>query len=133
MADEVEKVSEVTDRDATGNRVTTRAVSHDSRDQQVGKAVQIVWFIVGIVIAFLALRFVLALLGANLANGFASFVYSVSDPFVAPFRGLLQVGEFQAGVSRFELETVVAILIYALIGWGIAAAVRLGSKNANRV
>jgi YggT family protein len=73
------------------------------------------------------------LLGANLANGFASFVYSVSDPFVAPFRGLLQVGEFQAGVSRFELETVVAILIYALIGWGIAAAVRLGSKNANRV
>ncbi len=133
MADEVEKVSEVTDRDATGNRVTTRAVSHDSRDQQVGKAAQVVWFIVGIIIAFLALRFVLALLGANLANGFASFVYSVSDPFVAPFRGLLQVGEFQAGVSRFELETVVAILIYALIGWGIASAVRLGSKNTNRV
>ncbi len=133
MADEVEKVSEVTDRDATGNRVTTRAVSHDSRDQQVSKAAQVVWFIVGIIIAFLALRFVLALLGANLANGFASFIYTLSDPFVAPFRGLLQVGEFQAGVSRFELETIIAILVYALVGWGIASAVRLGSKNTTRV
>lgn len=133
MADEVDKVSEVTDRDATGNRVTTRAVSHESRDQQISKIAQIVWFIVGIVIAILAVRVVLALLGANLANGFANFIYSVSDPFVAPFRGLLQVGEFQAGVSRLELETLVAILVYALIGWGIASAVRLASKNDNRV
>ncbi len=133
MADEVEKVSEVTDRDSTGNRVTTRAVSHESRDQKVGKAAQIVWFITGIILAILAIRVVLALLGANLANGFASFIYSLSDPFVAPFRGLLQVGEFHAGVSRFELETVAAAIIYALIGWGIAAAIRLASKNDARV
>lgn len=133
MADEVEKVSEVTDRDATGNRVTTRAVSHNSRDQQVSKAAQIVWFIIGVIVALLALRIVLALLGANLANAFASFIYDITDPFVAPFRGLLQIGEFQAGVSRFELETVVAILVYLLIGWGIASAVRLASKNDNRI
>lgn len=133
MADEVEKVSEVTDKDASGNRVTTRAVSHESRDQQVSKIAQIVWFITGIVVALLAVRFVLALLGANLENAFASFIYGFTDLFVAPFRGLLQVGQFQAGVSRFELETVVAILIYVLVGWGIASAVRLGSKNENRV
>jgi uncharacterized protein YggT (Ycf19 family) len=133
MADEVDKVSEVTDRDATGNRVTTRAVSHESRDQKVSKIAQVVWFIVGIILAILAVRVVLALLGANLSNGFASFIYNLSDPFVAPFRGLLQVGQFEAGVSRLELETIVAMLVYALIGWGIASAVRLGSKNENRV
>lgn len=133
MADEVEKVSEVTDRDATGNRVTTRAVSHDSRDQQVSKAAQIVWFIIGVIVSLLALRIVLALLGANLNNAFASFIYDITEPFVGPFRGLLQIGEFQAGVSRFELETVVAILVYLLIGWGIASAVRLASKNDNRI
>jgi uncharacterized protein YggT (Ycf19 family) len=133
MADEVEKVSEVTDRDTAGNRVTTRAVSHDSRDQKVSKAAQVVWFITGIVLALLAIRVVLALLGANLANGFASFIYALSDPFVAPFRGLLQVGEFHAGVSRFELETIVAMVVYALLGWGIAAAIRLASKNDARV
>ncbi len=133
MADQIDKVSEVTDRDPAGNRVTTRAVSHESRDQKVSKIAQIVWFVVGLIVAVLGLRFVLALVGANLANGFANFIYTLSDPFVAPFRGLLQVGEFQAGVSRFELETLIAILIYVLLGWGIASAVRLGSKNSSRV
>ncbi len=129
MADEVEKVSEVTDRDSSGGRVTTRAVSHESRDQKVNKLAQIVWFITGIIVALLAVRIVLALLGANLSNAFANFIYSFSEPFVAPFRGLLQVGEFQAGISRLELETIVAMIVYVLIGWGIAAAVRLGSKH----
>ena len=133
MADQIEKVSEVTDRDASGGRVTTRAVSHESRDQQIGKVAQVVWFITGIIVALLALRVVLALVGANLNNAFASFIYGVSEPFVAPFRGLLQVGEFQAGVSRLELETIVAMVVYVLVGWGIAAAVRLASKSDNRV
>jgi uncharacterized protein YggT (Ycf19 family) len=133
MADQVDKVSEVTDKDDAGNRVTTRAVSHESRDQKVSKVAQVVWFIVGVILAVLAIRVVLALLGANLSNGFASFIYNVSDPFVAPFRGLLQVGQFEAGVSRLELETIVAMIVYALLGWGIASAVRLASKNENRV
>jgi len=133
MADEVDKVSEVTDRDGAGGRVTTRAVSHESRDQQVSKIAQVVWFITGIILAILALRVVLALVGANLNNAFASFIYGLSEPFVAPFRGLLQIGEFHAGVSRFELETVVAMIVYVLVGWGIASAVRLGSKNDNQV
>jgi uncharacterized protein YggT (Ycf19 family) len=133
MADQIEKVSEQTGSDAAGNRVTTRAVSHESRDQKVSKIAQVVWFITGLVAVLLAVRVVLALLGANLANGFASFIYGLSDPFVAPFRGLLQVGEFHAGVSRLELETIVAIIVYVLIGWGIASAVRLASKNETRV
>lgn len=129
MADEVEKVSEVTDSDRPGKRVTTRAVTTESRDQKINKAAQVVWFIVSILVIFLLVRIVLALLGANLTNGFADFIYTVTDPFVAPFRGLLQVGEFQAGVSRLELETIVAVIIYVLIGWGIASAVRLASKS----
>jgi len=124
MADQVDKVSEVTD-----GGVTTRAVSHESRDQNVSKVAQIIWFIIGIIVSLLALRVVLALVGANLENAFASFIYNLSEPFVAPFRGLLQVGEFKAGVSRFELETIVAAIVYVLIGWGIASAVRLASKN----
>ena len=128
MPDKIEKVSEQ-QVNRGGQRVTTRAVDVESRDEHINRAVRIVWFIVGVVVAFLLVRVLLALLGANLENQFANFIYTVTDPFVVAFRGLLQVGEFQAGVSRLELETIVASVVYILIGWGIASAIKLLSKN----
>jgi uncharacterized protein YggT (Ycf19 family) len=99
-----------------------------TQNKSVGKINQIIWYIVGFIVVILLTRFVLALLGANLDNSFASFIYSITDPLVAPFRGLLQVGQFQAGVIRVEIETLLAALVYGLIGWGITAAVRLAEK-----
>ena len=99
-----------------------------NHNQSVSKAAQIVWFIVGVITSLLLLRAALALLGANLANQFASFVYALTEPLVAPFRGLLQIGEFQAGVSRLEIETLLAAAVYALIGWGIVKAIALAKK-----
>ncbi len=129
MVDTTEQVTEQ-EENVGGQRVVTRAVSHESRDEHVNRGVRIVWFLVGIVVALLLLRFILALLGANLENAFASFIYALSEPFVFGFRGLLQVGQFQAGVSRLELETLIAALVYVLVGWGIASAIRLLSKKA---
>ena len=129
MADEVNKVTEQQTVDGSGRTTTTRAVSSDSYDNTVSKVAQIVWFIVGVLVLLLMLRIVLSLLGANEANAFASFVYGLTDIFVAPFRGLLQQGEFQRGVSRFEVETLVAALIYLLVGWGIVGAINLAKKK----
>jgi len=106
---------------------TTKAVEHD---RQVSKVTQIIWYIAGVLIALLLVRAVLAVLGANLDNGFANFIYALTDPLVAPFRGLLQVGEFQAGVSRLEVETLLAAAVYGLITWGITKAVDLTRKDA---
>ena len=113
--------------EANDENVTERG---DERDVYVNQGVRIVWFIVGIIVTFLLVRVILALLGANLDNQFANFIYMVTDPFVAMFRGLLQVGEFHAGVSRLELETLVAALVYGLIGWGLASLIRIFSRRA---
>lgn len=129
MADRTEQVSEQ-EQNIDGQRVVTREINHESRDEHVSRGVRIVWFLVGIVVTLLLVRFILALLGANLENPFAGFIYALSEPFVYGFRGLLQVGEFQAGVSRLELETLIAALVYVLIGWGIVSAIRLLSKRA---
>lgn len=107
---------------------TRQPVETTQQNRAVSKAAQIIWFIVGVIVTILLVRAVLALLGANLENDIASFVYAISEPFVAPFRGLLQVGEFQAGVARLELETLIAALVYALIGWGLVKLVALGRK-----
>lgn len=129
MADQVEKVTEQQTQDAAGRVTTTRAVSSDTQERQVNKVNQVIWFIFGVLTAFLLLRIVLSLMGANEANSFASFIYGITAPFVAPFRGLLQVGEFQRGVSRFEVETLVAVIVYLLLAWGITAGVNLAKKN----
>lgn len=97
-------------------------------NRSVEKASQIIWYIVGFIMALLLIRFVLALLGANLENDFAEFIYAITEPLVAPFRGLLQIGQFQAGVVRVEIETLLAGLVYGLIGWAITAAIRLAKR-----
>jgi len=103
-------------------------VEKDTQNYTISKVVQVIQYIAGLLIALLAIRFVLALLGANLANQFANFIYTVTDPMVAPFRGLLQVSQFQAGVSRFEIETLLTIAIYALVTWGITRLILLARK-----
>lgn len=89
------------------------------------KLAQIVWLVVVLIVLLLIVRVVFALIGANAENEFASFIYGVTVPFVEPFRGLLQVGEYQIGVSRMEFETVIAIFVYLVAGWGITAAIKV--------
>ncbi len=84
-------------------------------------ASRIIWYLAGILLVLLAFRFILALLGANPNNQFANFIYSVSHPFVAPFFGLFGYN-LHYGVSRFEIFTLVAMLVYAVIAWGLSKA-----------
>ncbi|MHB9003722.1 MAG: hypothetical protein ACYC6C_06615, partial [Coriobacteriia bacterium] len=43
--------------------------------------VRIVNWVIGVIIAFIALRFVLLLFGANASAGFVQFIYGISDVF----------------------------------------------------
>lgn len=128
MVDTTEQVTEKNQK--LGNqRVMTREISHESRDEHINRSGRIVWFIIGIIVTLLAIRFVLALIGANLENAFAGFIYGITEPFMGMFRGLLQTGEFKAGVSRLEFETIIAAVFYVLLGWGIVSGINLMSKK----
>jgi uncharacterized protein YggT (Ycf19 family) len=122
-----QRVVETREAETTTNSVEP-VTNRVEKNRSVSKAIQVIWYIIGVIVALLLVRFVLALLGANLDNAFAEFIYVITDPLVAPFRGLLQVGQFQAGVVRVEIETLLAGLVYTLIGWGITAAVRLAKR-----
>lgn len=83
------------------------------------KVQMIIQYVVGLVVSILTLRFVLALFGANSANGFVDFIYDITAPLVAPFQGLFNISTRVVAGARFEYETLVAVLVYALIGVGI--------------
>jgi uncharacterized protein YggT (Ycf19 family) len=87
-------------------------------ERQLGtlyRAKQIVWFITGLIVALVGLRFVLLILGANVDTGFGGLFLSITQPFVAPFLPL-----FNEQGARFEFSDLIAIAVYLLIGWGIS-------------
>lgn len=88
---------------------------------------RIVWFVIGVILVLLAFRFLLALFGANPANGFADFIYSASHPFVAPFFGLFNYN-YNYGISSFEIYTLVAMLVYIVVGWLISMLLNIGRE-----
>ena len=93
------------------------------------RAVQAVWWIVGFIDALIAIRFILKLFGANLAP-FVRFIYDVTWPLVAPFHGIFNTD--QVGRTILEPESLVAIAIYSLIGWGIVSLIRILSRPSSR-
>ena len=84
-------------------------------------AIQTVYLIVALVEALLATRFVLRLLGANPDAGFARFISSLSAVFVAPFLGLFGTPE---PASMLEPQTLLALVVYPLLGWLVAKLIR---------
>ena len=78
-----------------------------------------IYFIGGLLISLLAVRFFFALLGANPNNGIAAWIYGVTAPLVAPFFNLFNYN-FTVGIVRFESYTLAAIMFYGLICYGFA-------------
>lgn len=93
----------------------------------------IVWFILAIIGAILVVRFILLLFGARQGVPFVEFWYGISAPFVAPFAGIFGNDTYNtyAG-SRLEIESLVALLVYALIAYLIVLAIRLVTPKDRR-
>ena len=106
---------------------TERVVRRQEHDAPAsGVAQNIIYLIYGILAGLLAFRLLFSLLGANKSNAFANFIYTVTNPFVAPFRSLFSVDTtIGDGTKRFELETLVAILVFGLIAWVLVKLVRV--------
>lgn len=91
-------------------------------------AAQLVYLISGVITALLVMRLILTLLGANTGNAFAHFIYSVTLPLVAPFFGLFNY-RVQYGVSRFEFETIIAMVVYGFIAWLLVRLLGIGRND----
>jgi hypothetical protein len=91
----------------------------------------IVWFIYGVIAILLVLRFVLKLTGANSVNGFVSFIYSVTNFLSAPFDSIFGTASVntQTTSSVFEPSIIVAIVVYALIAWGITKLLQINQPK----
>ncbi len=97
-----------------------RTSQHEAgQEQRVAsfKITQLIWWVLGLLEALLGLRFLFKLIGANPNNPFATFLYELTDFFVRPFATL--TGTPTAGNMVFEFSTLITMIVYALIAWGL--------------
>ncbi len=69
----------------------------------------------------LLVRFALKLFGANADQPLASAIYAVTEPLVAPFRGIFTQ---PTGTSGFEIAALLSIVFFVLVAALILAGVR---------
>jgi uncharacterized protein YggT (Ycf19 family) len=81
------------------------------------RAVQLVYLIFGVIDGLLVIRLILKLLGANPTAGFSNWVYNVTAFFLTPFKNILPT--FGTAQSQLEMSVLLAILVYALLGWAL--------------
>lgn len=108
--------------------VAGRTPDEVEADHHMNVAARAVYLVGGVILGLLAIRFLLALFGANPANGFASFVYDMSYPLAAPFFGLFSFSP-TLGRSQFELGALVALVVYALLTELVARLVTITNHH----
>ena len=87
------------------------------------RAVAAVGFIVGAIDIVIAARFLGKLFGASAQSAFVNLVYQVTGPMVAPFTGIF--GDTGTKTNTFETASLVALVVYAVIGWGLVVLIRI--------
>jgi hypothetical protein len=109
------------------NRVSAVRTSQNEpeREQRIFtfKATQLIWLLFGILVALIALRIGLKLIGANPESPIVALIYGFTYLFLFPFEGM--VASPAAGNMVLELSSMFAILIYGLIAWAVERIVWL--------
>jgi hypothetical protein len=112
---------------SNGTRVSevTSVQREPEREQRIMsfKFTQLIWLMLGVLEAVIALRIGLKLIGANAGSPIVAFIYGLTDLFLFPFTGLVNSPTF--GSMELEISSMFAMLIYGLLGWAAERVVWL--------
>ena len=90
-------------------------------DEESFTAGRMIYYILGIIEVLLTFRLIFKLLGANPNSGFVSLIYSISQVFTVPFTAIFRSAATQGIETKAVIEpsTIIAMVVYTLIAWGI--------------
>jgi hypothetical protein len=123
---EIIKESVTTKNEGPKEAVTTETKRVASSSQTVE---YLIYFFFGALEILLAFRLVLKLMGASITSSFVGLIYGLTGIFILPFEGIFRSGYAQGveTTSVLEPSTLVAIIVYAVLAWGIVKLARIFS------
>jgi len=129
---EIVKETVLTENNGPKEAVTTETKRVATNIQTIK---YLIYFLLGTLEILLAFRLIFKLAGANLSSGFVNFIYNLTGVFILPFEGIFRRGIAQGveTTSILEPSTLIAMIVYAVLAWGIAKLVRILSKEEESV
>ena len=123
---EIRKETVTTENAGPKAAVTTEVKSVATGTQMVE---YLIYFFFGALEILLAFRLVLKLMGASISSTFVGLIYGLTGIFILPFEGIFKRGYTQGieTTSVLEPSTIVAIIVYAVLAWGVVKLVRIFS------
>ncbi|MGG6241787.1 YggT family protein [Nodosilinea sp. AN01ver1] len=110
------------ERELIQNQEVYRLRQEQDRLRAAQRQARLAWvrntitLLVGALEVLLAIRFFLRLSSANPDNPFAQVIYNLSAPFMTPFSTLF-ISPTDADATRiFDLNNLIAMVVYALLG-----------------
>jgi hypothetical protein len=106
---------------------TTKNTSVRSTANSSQTVEYLVYFLFGTLEILLVFRLVLKLTGASISSAFVGLIYGLTGIFILPFEGIFSRGYAQGAetTSILEPSTLVAIIVYAVLVWGIVKLIRI--------
>jgi uncharacterized protein YggT (Ycf19 family) len=96
-------------------------LSTESADRSIWTANRVIALVFTVLEVLLLVRFTLKLLGANAEQALVSAIYGITEPLVAPFRGIFAQ---PAGTPVVEIASLLSIVFFVLVAALIVAIVR---------
>ena len=127
MAEIIQETVTTENVDTNADKIMTTPVKAGATKSETTE--YLIYYIFGALEVLLAFRLVLKIMGANISSAFVSFIYGLSGIFILPFEGIFRrgVSEGLETASVLEPSTLVAIIVYAFLGWGIVKLIRIFS------
>jgi hypothetical protein len=90
-----------------------------------------IYFLFGLIEILLLFRLIFKLTGANPESNFVHYIYLLTQLLIAPFFGIFHQATTQGieTTAIFEPATFVAIVVYAVLAWGITQLVMILSRR----
>lgn len=106
---------------------TTKNTSVKSTASSSQTIEYLIYFLFGALEVLLAFRLILKLTGASISSAFVGLIYGLTGIFILPFEGIFRRGYAQGVETRSILEpsTLVAIIVYAVLAWGMVKLLRI--------
>jgi uncharacterized membrane protein len=102
------------------------------RGRGAARISQVVDYIFYVTYVLLGMRFLLALLAARSTAGFVQFIVTVTNPFYAPFKGIVASPRTDQGHTLL-LPIVVAIIAYLLLHLAINGLLRMMAHRKTQI
>jgi|SRR6201988_289496 len=102
------------------------------RSRGLARVSQVVDYIFYVIYALMGMRFLLALLAARSTAGFVRFIVAVTNPFYAPFKGIVASPSTDQGHTLL-LPVLIAIVAYILLHLGINGLLRMLAHRKTQI